>query len=102
MPGFVVLGVRPGRIDQLISTQVSAQERRTTPEAHALRIEKARARALAAPPQVELSAEYSAPQFAIDWARLAARQGYSFLQVAYKDTDLLTGRTVYQLTEQQP
>ncbi|MGV0023341.1 hypothetical protein, partial [Bordetella avium] len=92
--------------DQLISTQVSAQERRlkrrTTPEAHALRIEKARARALAAPPQVELSAEYSAPQFAIDWARLAARQGYSFLQVAYKDTDLLTGRTVYQLTEQQP
>ncbi|RIQ58504.1 hypothetical protein D0840_17085 [Bordetella avium] len=65
-------------------------------------VSRKRGHARLLPPQVELSAEYSAPQFAIDWARLAARQGYSFLQVAYKDTDLLTGRTVYQLTEQQP
>lgn len=54
MQGFVVLGVRPGRIEQLAQTKVRAQERRLkncpTPESHERRMVKAIVRAEQRPP----------------------------------------------------
>lgn len=106
MQGFVVLGVRPGRIEQLAQTKVRAQERRLkncpTPESHERRMVKAIERAEQRPPRIELSPEYSAPQFAVDWARLAQRQGFSHLVVAFKHWDSSTGRYEYDPTPQQP
>ncbi|VFR96450.1 hypothetical protein RAN3_1861 [plant metagenome] len=58
-------------------------------------------RASGLPPRIELSPEYSAPQFAIDWARLAMRSGFEALQVAWKYDDGF-GRAAYSITEQQP
>ncbi len=54
MPGFVVLGVRPGRIEQLAITKVNAQERRLkncpTVQGHETRMGKALERIRQAPP----------------------------------------------------
>lgn len=54
MNGFVVLGVRPGRIDRLAAIKVAAQERRLkncpTVEGHAIRLAKALERIRQAPP----------------------------------------------------
>lgn len=54
MNGFVVLGVRPGRIERLAAIKVAAQERRLkncpTAEGHAIRMEKALERIRQAPP----------------------------------------------------
>lgn len=54
MPGFVVLGVRPGRIEQRARVLVKAQERRLkkcpTPASTETRFAKAVARVRAAPP----------------------------------------------------
>lgn len=104
MPGFVVLGVRPGRIEQRARVLVKAQERRLkkcpTPASTETRFAKAVERVRAAPPRIELSPEYSAPQFAIDWARLAMKSGFEALQVAWKYDDGFG--TAYSLTEQQP
>ena len=54
MTGFVVLGVRPGRIERLAAVKVAAQERRLkncpTVEGHAIRMGKALERVRQAPP----------------------------------------------------
>lgn len=80
---FIVLGVHPGRIDQLVQIKVAAQERRLkncpTVEGSKRRIEKCRARVAAAPPRKPISGDFETLAGAREYARLALASGMEFV-----------------------
>lgn len=86
---FVVLGVEQARLEEIVQKRVSRLERnlkkKPTPESTARRRQKVLTKIAAKPPVQPISAEFDAPQFAVDYAELAKKFGYRYLTVATKD-----------------